>query len=200
MRDIEGFILIGGASSRMGTNKALLSIDGRNFVDRIHEALCSVAMKATLVGPSEKCLNWPTLPAIGDIHVEWGALGGLHSALNACGAEWAAVVACDLPFVTGDLLKRLAGFVDDAEAVVPRQRDGRRQPLCALYRVRACRDKAEQLIADGERRPRALLDAVNTRVVDFEELSDLEGAHRFFVNVNTPEDFAHAREIISGED
>jgi molybdopterin-guanine dinucleotide biosynthesis protein A len=200
MRDIEGFILIGGASSRMGTNKALLSIDGRNFVDRTNDALGSVATKTTLVGPNETCLNWPSLPAIGDIHVEWGALGGLHSALSACRAEWAAVVACDLPFVTGELLKRLAGFREGADAVVPLQRDGIRQPLCALYRVIACRDRAEQLIADGERRPRALLDAVNTRAVGFEELSDLKGAERFFMNVNTPEDFAHARAIITGED
>ena len=198
MRDVEGFILVGGASSRMGTNKSLLSVEGRNFVDRIHDALHSIATTTTLVGPPDKCADWPRLPAIRDIHVEWGALGGLHAALNSCRAEWAAVVACDLPFVTGELLTRLAGLRKGFDAVVPLQPDGRRQPLCALYSVSACRYRAEQLIADGERRPRALLDVVNSRIVGFEEVGDLEGANRFFTNVNTPEDFARAREPSSG--
>jgi molybdopterin-guanine dinucleotide biosynthesis protein A len=105
------------------------------------------------------------------------------------------VVACDLPLVTGDLFARLASLRENFDAVVPLQRDGRRQPLCALYRAATCRDPAEKLISAGERRPRALLEAVQTRSVAFEEVRDLDGAERFFMNVNTPEDFAAAREV-----
>jgi molybdopterin-guanine dinucleotide biosynthesis protein A len=112
----------------------------------------------------------------------------------ACRARWAAVVACDLPFVTGELFVRLASLRENFETVVPVQPDGRLQPLCALYRAAPCRERAEELIIAGERRPRALLDAVNTRRVRFDELSDLDDADRFFINVNTPEDYACARE------
>ncbi len=127
-----------------------------------------------------------------DVYGGWGALGGLHASLAACRAEWAVVVACDLPFVTGELLARLYLLREDFDAVVPVQRDGRLQPLCALYRREVCRERAEALIREGERRPRTLIAAVRARRVNWEELEDLEGSKLFFENVNTPEDYRRA--------
>ncbi|HEX8707434.1 MAG TPA: molybdenum cofactor guanylyltransferase [Pyrinomonadaceae bacterium] len=193
MPDIEGFILAGGASSRMGADKALLELGGRNFVERIGNALAAVTSAVTLVGVKADNASWP-LRRVADIHVNWGALGGLHAALANCGAEWAAVVACDLPFVTGELFVRLGEMRGDFDAVVPIQEDGRPQPLCALYRTRPCGQLAEELVRAGERRPRALLERVRTRRVAFAELAHLEGANSFFTNVNTPGDYADARE------
>jgi molybdopterin-guanine dinucleotide biosynthesis protein A len=195
MQEIEGFILVGGASSRMGANKALLSVGGRNFVERIHAALNSIARETRLVGAEVRHDAWPILPVIPDARVKWGALGGLYTALLACQTEWAAIVACDLPFVTGELFVRLASLRENFfDAVVPVQRDGRWQPLCALYRVETCRPSVEALINAGERRPRALLETVETRMVAFDELYYLDGADHFFLNVNTPQDYATARE------
>ena len=194
MLEVEGFILIGGASSRMGTDKALLTLGGQSFVERIQAALGEITTETTLVGAESERARWPSVRAVPDIHVKWGALGGLHAALAACHAEWALVVACDLPFVTGELFVRLASLREDFDAIVPVQRDNRWQPLCALYRTNVCRERTAELITAGERRPRALLNLVNTRPVRFEELSDLAGADLFFTNVNTPEDYAYARE------
>jgi molybdopterin-guanine dinucleotide biosynthesis protein A len=194
MLEVEGFILIGGASSRMGTDKARLTLGGQNFVERISTALASLTNNTSLVGTKERSDAWPPLPTVPDVYVKWGALGGLHAVLTACRAEWAAVVACDLPFVTGELFVRLASLRENFDAVVPVQSDGRWQPLCALYRPEACREKAEDLMLQGEHRPRALLDIVNVRRVASQELSDLDGADQFFINVNTPADYANARE------
>jgi molybdopterin-guanine dinucleotide biosynthesis protein A len=193
MLEIEGFILIGGRSSRMGTDKALLDLGGQSFVEHVLAALASITTETSLVGDEERCASWPQLPAVPDVHVKWGALGGLHAALAACRAEWAAVAACDLPFITGELFVRLASLRENFDAVVPVQPDGRWQPLCALYRARPGSERAAELIAANERRPRALLNLIRTRLVAFEELSDLRGANRFFTNVNTPEDYANAR-------
>jgi len=88
---------------------------------------------------------------------------------------------------------RLASLRENFDAVVPVQPDGRLQPLCALYRAEVARERAEELIATGERRPRALLERLSTRLVAFEELKSLEGATRFFTNINTPDDYAHAQ-------
>ena len=192
MPDVAGFILVGGASSRMGTDKARLDFGGQTFVERIRAALASVTTETSLVGAQEKCAAWPQLPAVPDVHVKWGALGGLHAALAACRAEWAAIVACDLPFVTGELFVQLASLRENFDAVVPVQPDGLLQPLCALYRARVAREQAEELIAAGERRPRALLERLRTRLVAFKELNSLRGADRFFTNINTPEDYANA--------
>jgi molybdopterin-guanine dinucleotide biosynthesis protein A len=192
MCEIEGFILAGGASSRMGTDKARLYLGRKQFVERIAEALQGIAERICVIGGKDQGTAW-RLPHVNDFYPGWGALGGLHAALAACRAPWAAVVACDLPFVKGELFVRLAQRRTAFDAVVPVQPDGLRQPLCALYRIAPCLERAQDLIARGERRPRVLLDEVRTRLVAFEELADLDGANYFFSNINTPEDYQQAR-------
>jgi molybdenum cofactor guanylyltransferase len=194
MNDVEGFILAGGLSSRMGEDKSRLRLAGRTFVEIAAGALGAVARGVRVVG-SHPGLGEHGLPVVRDVHEGLGAIGGLHAALTACGARWAAVVSCDLPFVTGELFARLASFArDDSEAVAPLQEDGRPQPLCALYAAAECRAAAEELIRAGGLRPRDLLRRVRTRWVAFEELTDLEGARLFFTNVNTPSDYEMAKE------
>ncbi len=102
------------------------------------------------------------------------------------------MVACDLPFVTAELLSFLAEKRVDHEAVVPVQEDGRPQPLAALYRVDPCLQRATELIEAGRRRPLDLLETVKTRWVSFAEITNLDQAERFFVNINTPSDYYEA--------
>src|SRR5829696_8721619 len=128
---MEAFILAGGASRRMGTDKSQLLIERQTFADRIAKTLLAVTASVTLVGGQARA----NLPSVADVYPQWGALGGLHAALSACKREWAIVVACDLPFVTAELFSFLAGKRLDHDAVVPVQQDGRPQPLAALYRV-----------------------------------------------------------------
>ena len=200
MPDAEGFILAGGASSRMGTNKARLSLGGRTFVERIAEALRAIATEISLVSarPDDDALG---LPIVADIHRDCGALVGLHAALSACRAPWAAIVSCDLPFVTGELFARLGDLrTPDADVIAPLQTDGRPQPLCALYSTARCLERVERLLREGERRPRVLLREARTRWVEPAELADLRNAELFFLNVNTPEDYERAREMLKTVD
>jgi molybdopterin-guanine dinucleotide biosynthesis protein A len=184
---MEAFILAGGASSRMGTDKSQLLIERQTFTERIAETLLQVADSVTLVGGLAS-----NFPRVADIYPQWGALGGIHAALTACQSDWAIVVACDLPFVSGELFSFLARLCLDHDAVVPIQQDGRPQPLAALYRVDPCLQRATELIEAGRRRPLHLLEAVNTRWVEFDELTNLTQSERFFVNINTPSDYDEA--------
>ncbi|HEX5833461.1 MAG TPA: molybdenum cofactor guanylyltransferase [Pyrinomonadaceae bacterium] len=183
---LEAFILAGGQSRRMGRDKSQLTLENRTFTDRIAEALLEIAGSVTLVGSRETNSRYAVAP---DIYPAWGALGGLHAALAACRTEWAIVVACDLPFVTADLFNYLASLRHGYDAVVPLQPDGRPQPLSSLYRIEPCRQRATELIEGGKRRPLDLLDLVNTRWVPFSELTNLVQAEKFFVNINTPDDY-----------
>jgi molybdopterin-guanine dinucleotide biosynthesis protein A len=195
---IEAFILAGGASSRMGTDKSQLLLEDQTFVERIAATLQTVTDTIRLVGGSENSSVTAKLPRVADVYPQWGALGGLHGALTACRHEWAIVVACDLPFVTAGLFQMLASLRADHHAVVPLQPDGRPQPLAALYRVDPCAGRATELIEAGRRRPLDLLQSVNTRWVNFAEIANLEQAERFFVNINTPDDYYEAtrRDIV----
>jgi molybdopterin-guanine dinucleotide biosynthesis protein A len=194
MPELEGFILTGGASRRMGADKPRLVLGGRSFVARAAAALAAVAARISVVSARESDAGFG-LPLVRDVFVGAGALGGLHAALLNCRAPWAAVVSCDLPFATGELFERLASLGgDEFDAVAPRQPDGRAQPLCALYARDACLRAADRLLRAGELRPRVLLAEVRTRWVAPDELADLRGSARFFTNVNTPADYALAVE------
>jgi molybdenum cofactor guanylyltransferase len=194
MFDVEGFILVGGASRRMGRDKAQLVLGGRTFVQRIADELSPIASFVSLVGAPQTSSHFKNVP---DVHPQWGALGGIHAALTAAETEWAIVIACDLPFVTTELFGRLTSMANDTvDAIVPVQPDGRPQPVCSLYR-RTCLAEINELVDAGEHTPRALLANVRTRYVEFAELSDLDGANNFFLNVNTPEDLQKAEAILS---
>lgn len=192
MTEIEGFILAGGASSRMGTDKARLRLGQQTFVEKIAGALSSIAARTSVVSsrPESDAFG---LPVVADVYAQRGALGGLHAALAHARADWVAVVSCDLPFVTKALFVRLASFIrEETQAVAPVQSDGRRQPLCALYARDECLEIAEELLRADELRPRVLLGRVRTRWVAFEELADLTHARLFFRNINMPEDYRAA--------
>jgi molybdopterin-guanine dinucleotide biosynthesis protein A len=183
---LQAFILAGGQSRRMGTDKSQLLIQNETFVERIAANLSEVTGSITLVNPHHE---HPQFLSVSDVYPGWGALGGLHAALAACQSEWAVVVACDLPFVTGGLFDYLFSRRADHDAIVPIQQDGRPQPLAALYRIEPCRQRAAELIESGRRRPLDLLELVNTHWVPFNELRNLDQAEKFFVNINTPDDY-----------
>lgn len=198
MLDVEGFILVGGASSRMGADKSQLVLNGRTTVSLITAALRPLTSKVKLVGTSVGAIS-SSLPNVPDLHERWGPLGGIQAALRACETEYCLVVACDLPFLTSELLAHLWQLNSEADqtlaAVVPLQSDGRPQPLCAIYKRAPCLIAAEKSIALGEHTPRAMLDKINTRYVNFSEFANLQGSEHFFFNLNRPEDYERAREI-----
>ena len=196
MFDVQGFILVGGKSSRMGEDKARLTFGNQTAVELIAVALRSVTQVVTSVGwPDQKLESIPNIP---DLRPEWGPLAGIEAALRHAKSEYCIIVGCDFPFVTGSLFEELLGPADDWDAVVPLQDDNRPQPLCAIYRTESCRPAAAAAIAADEHSPRALLDRVRTQYVPFERLSHLKGSRHFFFNVNTPESYERAQRIFAG--
>lgn len=189
MDTIAAFILAGGASRRMGTDKSQLMLDGKSFVDHIAAALAQISGEITVVGKGKPATDSTSLQYVPDIYPNWGALGGVHTALASSDADWCLMVACDFPFVTAELFERLASLREGFEAVAPIQSDGIPQPLCALYQTERCLVRAEELINSGERKPVALLQSVQTRWVPFGEIDNLPGAERFFENINTAADY-----------
>jgi len=193
--DVEGFILVGGQSSRMGSDKSQLVFGKQTAVEHIVVALRPLTTMVRLVGARVQA-EANGLDSVPDTHERWGALGGIQAALGACHSEWAVIVACDLPLVSHELFLRLWQLVKrnpgTCDAIVPIQPDERPQPLCAIYRREPCSETVERLIAEGEHKPRALLAKIRTRWVEFRELADLPGSEHFFLNVNTPQDYEQA--------
>ncbi|MBC7796109.1 MAG: molybdenum cofactor guanylyltransferase [Pyrinomonadaceae bacterium] len=202
--NINGYILVGGKSSRMQTDKANLKLKDKTFAEIARDSMKSVSDKISfLVGENKKTLEFDA-PQVIDIYQNKGALGGIHAGLsesqNNIDATWICVLACDYPFVSGKLLQRLASLINEKlDAVVPIQPDERTQPLCAFYKIEKCLEIAERMLSgnDESHAPsmRDFLDNLNVRFVEFAEIADLPNSENFFFNVNTPEDFDYANEI-----
>lgn len=194
---IEAFILTGGRSSRMGRDKAAINLGGTTLAERaadtIRDGLGPVLIRR--VTACDEGVPAVTPPQVRDIYPDTGAVGAVHAALFNAGSDWAFVIACDLPFVTPDLLRRLFEHISiEAEAVVPVQADARVQPLCAFYRIDPSLSVFEAALSDGEITPpmHKVLQGLKTVYLPFEQIEDLPGADRFFMNVNTPEDLRRA--------
>jgi molybdopterin-guanine dinucleotide biosynthesis protein A len=190
-------IVAGGAGARMGgAAKAFLDVGGRPVLDRQIEILrprCAEILVA--VAPSIDPAPFASrgLRVVIDRFPGAGPMAGLHAALAACATPWVLAVASDMPTLDGDLIDRLIDLskgADRFDALIPR-RDGRPEPLHALYRAAIAVD-AEICLREGRRAMTDLLDGVRTRYIEEDDLPGLGGS-RSFANLNTPEDLAAAR-------
>jgi molybdopterin-guanine dinucleotide biosynthesis protein A len=183
-----GFLLAGGMSTRMGTDKAFLNFDGQSLLDRALIAMQTVCNRVTIVGDPSKFANYEAGSVIADIFPGCGPLAGIHSALVHSVAELNLMLAVDMPFVTAELLSFLFAVAEKNAAVVtvPRVNDGL-QPLCAVYR-RDFAAAAERALRAGNYKIDALFSSVSTDVIETAELAAAGFSARNFFNVNTPQD------------
>jgi len=184
---VTAFILAGGKSTRMGTDKAFVEYDGRTLLARALDVARSITSEVRIVGSTAKFA--PFAPVVEDIFRDRGPLGGIHAALRSSPSELNVMLAVDTPFVSWAFLQYLishAQNVPEAAVVVPR--DGEIwQPLCAVYR-REFADAAESALLAGRNRIDGLFEAVRTRVIEKEELEGAGFSRAIFRNLNTPED------------
>jgi molybdenum cofactor guanylyltransferase len=195
---ISGFVQAGGKSSRMGLNKALLQLGGRSLIEHVLAALSPLVSQIGIVTSSPSEYSHLGVDCYSDRWPGQGPLGGIGTALSQARNDYSLILACDMPFVTGQLLESLVESGRGYEVCVPQGADGELQPLCALYH-RSCLSRIESLISQGRYSPRSLFEEAHTRLVPFESFAKLEGSDRFFENLNTPEDFVRARKINAKE-
>jgi molybdopterin-guanine dinucleotide biosynthesis protein A len=189
--DVTAFILAGGKSARMGTDKAFVALEGRTLLARALELGRSVSPEVRIVGPKDKFSAFA--PVVEDVFAGCGPLGGIHAALRAAETEWNIILAVDMPFASLTLLQyliRQARHSPSALATVTRLRDGW-QPLCAVYR-RGFADLAERALREGRCKIDELFEAGHTQVISQEDLEVAGFSPRIFRNLNTPEDLAEA--------
>ena len=175
-----GYVLTGGASSRMGRDKGMLPYRGGTLVEAVARAVKDAAGSAVLVGHPESNPG-----AIPDLYPGQGPLGGILTALHHTRAEWNLIVACDMPELDGPMLRGLLERAEreEVDALLPVGPSGLPEPLCAVYRLRV-REALDAAFARGVRKIKAALgDRMRTAPVHWE-----------FHNVNTPEDWARYAE------
>jgi molybdopterin-guanine dinucleotide biosynthesis protein A len=136
----------------MGTDKALLEVDGRAMALRVAEALRAAgADPVVAVGGDADGLRTVGLDVVADRHPGEGPLGGILTALGATDAAVTVVLACDLPGPDPMAIRAVVEALGDGDVAAP-WHDGRHELLHAAYHRRAEAPLAEAF-ASGERAP-----------------------------------------------
>jgi molybdopterin-guanine dinucleotide biosynthesis protein A/rhodanese-related sulfurtransferase len=171
-------VLCGGASRRMGHDKATLLVDGRPLARRVADALVAGgAGRVVAVGGDAPALRGAGLEVIDDRWPGQGPLGGLATALRWSSSPVVVVSACDHPQLAGDDVRRLISALDHPGVDVAVASVGRRRhPTLAAWRVDRCQPVVTEVFGDGGRSLRAALDRLRVAEVQLDEgaVTDLD--------------------------
>jgi molybdopterin-guanine dinucleotide biosynthesis protein A len=168
---LTGILLVGGASSRFGSSKALARLNGETLAERAWRTLGETAEERIAVGKQRDRLALP-FPVLDDGSETRAALAGLVAGLRAAPTELCVVLPVDTPLVTAALLQELADAC--AAAAVPTT-----SPLPGAYRKTALPVLERRLVA-GEL-------ALHEALAELDTVQ-LEVDSALLVNVNTPDD------------
>lgn len=188
---ITAFVLAGGKSSRMGSDKAFLRLGDETLLSRALKLAGAVAGEVRIVGGANKFAGFGQV--IEDVYRDRGPLGGIHGALLSSATELNLILAVDLPFVVPEFLEYLLFQARESGAMitVPRVAGGL-QPLCAAYR-RGFAKVAEQSLRQGKNKIDSLFAAAETRVIEEDEWMRAGFSAEIFRNLNTPEELEEAK-------
>ncbi|MBV5315405.1 MAG: molybdenum cofactor guanylyltransferase [Prolixibacteraceae bacterium] len=182
--NISGYILAGGKSSRMGTDKALLMFQNEPLLKhmiKLIEPFCNC------VSISGQNANYSVFGAeiVPDLFSDCGPIAGIYSTLCHSKSEWNLLVSVDVPFVNDELLHYLISSTGDYDCIVPKHDLGV-EPLIGLYHKRVI-PIIEDMIKGGDYKLMNLVQKLNTRFLDCNSL--IKSNSRLFMNINHPKDY-----------
>jgi molybdopterin-guanine dinucleotide biosynthesis protein A len=181
-----GYVLTGGASRRMGRDKARLPWRGVTLVEWIASQVSEAVGSATLVGAPGRYTDLG-LPGIHEDYSGSGPLSGIEAALRHSPFALNLIVACDMPFLTAEFLRGLAeaAVVAGADVCATVNAGGEPEPLCAVYHRRTLRE-VRRALEEGRWKARDLLG--QWRMEGRVEAWKCDDA-KIVTNTNRPEDW-----------
>jgi molybdopterin-guanine dinucleotide biosynthesis protein A len=201
-----GYILVGGASSRFGSDKALAELAGRPMYSRLAELLKAVFLwRVYLVGNISRYGNLG-MECVPDLWPGEGPLGGIATALrhaetasDADRTDHNIILSCDMPFLTTRWIEELLthALESDVQVILPRSLHGL-EPLCAVWRTDA-RAALEAQFHKGTRKVTEAIANLKSEVLDEAVWKRFDTGGRLFWNMNTHSDYEEAKKIVEAE-
>jgi molybdenum cofactor guanylyltransferase len=193
---VTGFVLAGGASRRMGRDKALLRLGQEILLERQVRLLQTVCHSVAVIGPVRD-LPGLEVPDIADELPGRGPLGGIYTGLRQARTEFSLFLGCDMPFMEARFLRYLCAraLASGADVAIPETPGQGMQPLSAVYRRRALAAIRNSL-ASGDNKVSRFFSRVSCLILRWPEIARGGFAPHLFANINTPDDFADARRRI----
>lgn len=184
---VTGVVLAGGASRRMGRDKAFLELGGRPLIAHVLDRMGEVCEEVLIVAndvPRYASLGVRVVP---DVFPGVGVLGGLHAGLRAARHDLILAVGCDMPFLNPALLRAFAAWAEGYDVAALRQGE-QVETLHTAYR-RTCLPAMEQVIRAGYRRIVSFFPYVRVRYIAPEEAGTLDPGLHSIRNINTPQEW-----------
>jgi molybdopterin-guanine dinucleotide biosynthesis protein A len=180
-KNITGIVLAGGKSSRMGSDKGLLTINDKTFVEHVIVAMKPLVDKIIIVS-NNKDYDQFGYRRVEDSIKDSGPLAGLYSGLKHSETEFNLVLSCDIPMIKTEILKKLVDADLENHEVVQIESNTKTMPLIAMYK-KQCMHKCLELLQQGEKRLRVAVNELKTKTIIINAEFD-----QFVKNVNTKED------------
>jgi molybdopterin-guanine dinucleotide biosynthesis protein A len=192
---VTGVILAGGRATRMGgEDKGLVPVNGRPMIAWVIDALRpQVADVLVNANRNQERYGEFGCRVIDDGDSDFrGPLAGMVSGMQAARTPYIAVVPCDSPLISAELVRRLYAAVTSSGSTIAAAHDGERlQPVFALLSCELLDDLAGYL-DDGERKIDRWYARHGYERVDF---SDVAGS---FANINAPDDKRALEDVLAG--
>ena len=194
MLTVSGIMLAGGQSSRLGTDKSFVNVNGQSLIEQIVAKLARLSDDVIIVTNSPEKYDHLEARLVGDIYPGKGALGGIYSGLRAAASAYSLVVACDMPFLDLNLLRYMIILASGHDVVIPRI-GGLPEPLHAIY-SKSCLEPIDRLLARGGLKIIDFFSEVRVRYVEEDEVDIFDPQHLSFFNVNTPNDLEEVKKLV----
>ena len=180
--NITGIILAGGKSSRMGTDKGFLKLNGTTFISLIIEAIKPLVNDIIIVS-NNVAYDQYGYKRVDDLIDDAGPLAGIYSGLYNSNTESNLVLSCDVPLIKTFVLKKLIQSKNSDFDIVQLQSQKKTMPLIARYK-KQCMSTFLELLQNNERRLRFAVEQLNTKTIMLDAELD-----EFVKNINTIEQF-----------
>ncbi|MBW2610311.1 MAG: molybdenum cofactor guanylyltransferase, partial [Deltaproteobacteria bacterium] len=198
IKGVTGVILAGGKSSRFGSNKALVDVNGTRLIERVISVMRPIFKRLILVTNTPHEYSYLQLPTYEDLIKGLGPIGGIYTGLEVIEDEMGFFGACDMPFLNKALVRHILEVQGDFDAVVPRV-GWKLEALHAMY-TKNCLPAIIELIDAGEYKTVNFFQKVRVRYVDEDEIRSLDPQLKSFVNVNRPQELRDATGLEGMED
>ena len=196
---VSAILLAGGKSSRLGTDKAKVKLDGESvMIQAIAEKLSGLSedIVVSTNGRRYEDITIPVRWAI-DVRPGAGSLMGLYSGLLAAKHDYAVAVACDMPFINIELLKYMISLPRDYDALLPKIGEQTEQ-LHSIY-SKNCLPKMEKYLNSGHLKITSFMDEIDVKYVDEDIINKYDPRHLSFFNVNTAQQLNEAQDILKNK-
>lgn len=191
IKDTNGYILAGGKSSRMGTDKGLILFEGKAMIQYVIEQMQPLFSNLVIVSNNPEYEKFG-LEVIPDLIKNIGPAGGIYTALSHSDTKLNFIVSCDMPFITQETIAYIFKYTDESQIILL-EHQGIIGPLFGIY-SKDCEKIWLECIQQKTYKLREMISNFKLKTIPIENNKIFKES--FFKNINTKDDFENAFNLI----